>query len=206
VRREFLARDSRLVAPALLGKVLAFGPRRGRIVEVEAYAGGEDPGSHAYRGPTARNAIMFGPAGHLYVYFTYGMHWCANVVTGPPGVGQAVLLRAVAPLAGLEEMRAARPAARSDRDLCSGPSKLCQAFGIVGTHDGTDLTVPRADGPWLADDGTPPPADPGVSARIGLAVGKGDRSPWRWFVAGDPNVSPGRPGIPPRRRSERVRP
>jgi DNA-3-methyladenine glycosylase len=203
--RSFLARDSRVVAPELLGKVLVHGPRQGRIVEIEAYAGGEDPGSHAYRGPTARNATMFGPAGHLYVYFTYGMHWCANVVTGPPGVGQAVLLRAVAPLAGLEEMRAARPMARRDIDLCSGPSKLCQAFGIVGSHDGADLTHP-GEGPWMGDDGTPAPDKPGVSLRIGLASGKGDRSNWRWFVTGDPNVSPGRPGIRPRRRSERVRP
>ena len=203
--RRFLSRDSRVVAPELLNKVLVLGDRRGRIVEVEAYAGTEDPGSHAYRGLTARNATMFGPAGHLYVYFTYGMHWCANVVTGPPGVGQAVLLRALAPLAGLDEMRAARPAARRERDLCSGPARLCQAFGIERSFDGVDL-IGRSDGPWLADDGIPPPSPPGVSARIGLAVGKGDTSPWRWFVAGDPNVSPGRPGQPPRRRDDQVRP
>jgi len=203
--RRFLARDSRRVAPELLNKVLVLGNRRGRIVEVEAYAGAEDPGSHAYRGRTARNATMFGPAGHLYVYFTYGMHWCANVVTGPADIGQAVLLRAISPLAGLEEMRAARPGVSRDTELCSGPARLCQAFGIDRSFDGADLTR-QGEGPWLADDGTPPPAAPGVSARIGLATGRGHESPWRWFVPGDPNVSRGRPGLPPRRRTDQMRP
>ncbi len=125
-----------------------------RIVEVEAYCGADDAGSHAFRGRTQRNATMFGPAGHLYVYFTYGMHWCANVVAGEPGVAAAVLLRAAAPLEGLETMRERRPAARRDRDLCSGPAKLCQAFGITGAHDGVDLLHGEV---LLLDDGTPPP-------------------------------------------------
>jgi DNA-3-methyladenine glycosylase len=175
------------LAPQLLGKVLIVGRRRARIVEVEAYAGTEDPGSHAYRGQTKRNAVMFGPPGHLYVYFTYGMHWCANVVSSVEGVGQAVLLRGAAPIAGLDEMRAARPAARRDRDLCSGPARLCQALGIGPSDDGADLVRPAPGAPWIADDGTPPPLEPAVSTRIGLT--RGAEHPWRWYVAGDPNVS-----------------
>jgi DNA-3-methyladenine glycosylase len=185
--RGFYRRDSRELAPLLLGKVLVVGRRRARIVEVEAYVGAEDPGSHAYRGPTPRNRVMFGPPGYLYVYFTYGMHWCANVVSSVEGVGQAVLLRAGAPLAGLEEMRAARPAARRDRDLCSGPARLCQALGIGPANDGADLVRPAPGAPWIGDDGTAPPDDPMVSTRIGLS--KGVEHPWRWFVSGDPNVS-----------------
>ncbi|MHB1854463.1 MAG: DNA-3-methyladenine glycosylase, partial [Acidimicrobiales bacterium] len=140
--RSFYARDVLEVAPELLNKVLVCGNRAGRIVEVEAYRGGEDPASHAYKGPTARNASMFGPPGRLYVYFTYGMHWCANVVCMPEGTAQAILLRALSPLAGLEEMRAARPAARRDRDLCRGPARLCQALGIDRSYDGADLVRP----------------------------------------------------------------
>ena len=174
-----------MVAPELLGKVLRRDGLSARIVEVEAYAGSEDPGSHAFRGPTPRNATMFGPAGHLYVYFTYGMHWCANAVCGDDGEGVAVLLRAAAPLAGLEEMRFRRPAARRDRDLCAGPARLCQAFGITGDDDGIDLT--RAEhGLTIVDDGTPPPAAT-ASLRIGLT--KGADLPWRWAVAGDPHLS-----------------
>jgi DNA-3-methyladenine glycosylase len=187
--RSFYRRDSREVATDLLNKVVVRGNRIGRIVEVEAYCGAVDPGSHAYRGMTKRNATMFGPPGRLYVYFTYGMHWCANAVCGDDGEGVAVLLRALEPLHGLEEMRAARPRARRDRDLASGPAKLCQAFSIDGTHDGADL-VTADRGIAIVDDGTPPPLVPGVSTRIGLSAG--DDLPWRWFVPGDPNLS--RPG------------
>jgi DNA-3-methyladenine glycosylase len=185
--RRFYTVDSRALAPKLLNKVLVVGDRRVRIVEVEAYAGREDPGSHAYRGPTKRNATMFGPPGHLYVYFTYGMHWCANVVSGPPGSGHAVLLRAGVPLEGVEAMRTVRPAARRDRDLASGPARLCQALGITGHFDGVDLVDPASRGPWIGDDGTSPPDEPAVSTRIGLTKGAEHR--WRWYVAGDPNVS-----------------
>lgn len=172
------------MAPELLGKVLVAGDRAGRIVEVEAYAGADDPGSHAARGPTRRNATMFGPPGHLYVYFTYGMHWCANVVCGDEGVASAVLLRALAPLAGIDAMTAARPRARRRRDLTSGPAKLCQALGITGADDGVDLLV----GPVVVlDDDTPPPRPPGVSTRIGLSAGA--EHPWRWYVPGDPHLS-----------------
>ena len=182
--RSFYRRASLAVAPELLNKVLVNGPCRGRIVEVEAYAGSLDPASHAYRGLTARTATMFGSPGHLYVYFTYGMHYCANAVTGEDGDGQAVLLRALAPLAGLAQMRLRRAAARRERDLTSGPAKLCQALGIGPAHDGTDLVRGRV---RIVDDGTPPPDDPGISTRIGIT--RAADLPWRWFVPGDPNVS-----------------
>ncbi len=182
------------MAPELLGAVLVAGERAGRIVEVEAYMGEQDPGSHAYRGRTARTATMFGPAGHLYVYFTYGMHWCANVVCGDDGEASAVLLRALAPMAGVDQMRAARPAARRDRDLCNGPAKLCQALGIDRGFDGTDV-VRGSDGVWLLDDGRRLDVPPAVTTRIGLSAGAD--LPWRWHVPGDPNVSrpSGRGGI-----------
>jgi len=186
VPRSFYAGDALEVAPRLLNKVLVRGDRAGRIVEVEAYRGGDDPASHAYRGPTRRNATMFGPPGRLYVYFTYGMHWCANAVCMPEGSPQAVLLRALAPVAGIDAMRTARPGARSERDLASGPAKLCQAMGITGTDDGADL-VGGEDGLQLVDDGVPPPECPGVSGRVGIRLA-GDR-PWRWWVPDDPHVS-----------------
>jgi DNA-3-methyladenine glycosylase len=192
VPAAFYVRDPRDVAVDLLNKLLihhdpVLGPIGGRIVEAEAYLGaGIDPGSHAFRGPGKRNATMFGPPGRLYVYFTYGMHWCSNVVCNPSGGGGAVLMRALAPLEGLEVMWKRRPKARRERELCSGPARLCQALGLTGEYDGVDLSA----GPvLLLDDGTSPPTDPGNSVRIGLTPGKGDESPWRWFVPGDPNVS-----------------
>ena len=187
--RRFYRRDAREVAPELLNKVLVAGERAGRIVEVEAYCGSIDPGSHTFRGPNQRNATMFGPPGLLYVYFTYGMHWCANAVCGDEGVGVAVLLRALAPVDGIDAMRAARgPTTRRDRDLCSGPAKLTQALGITGSDDGADLVTGDRD-VTIVDDGTPPPDDPANGVRIGLAAGKGEHFPWRWWVPGDPNVS-----------------
>jgi DNA-3-methyladenine glycosylase len=186
VRRSLLSDAPTEVAPRLLGVVLVAGERAGRIVEVEAYGGVDDPGSHARNGLTKRNATMFGPAGHLYVYFTYGMHWCANVATDQEGIGGAVLIRALEPLAGLDGMRAARARARTDRDLCSGPAKLTQALAIDGSRDGTDLCDPASvvrlvDDGWRADD------EPTVSTRIGLSAGTD--LPWRWYLSGDPNVS-----------------
>jgi len=182
----FYRRDPRVVAPELLGKVLVCGGVSARIVEVEAYCGAEDPGSHAYRGMTRRNATMFGPAGRLYVYFTYGMHWCANAVCGDAGQGVAVLLRAAAPLTGLDEMRDRRPTAERDRDLLRGPARLCRAFGLDGTFDGTDLPAASM-GFTIVDDGTPPPGCPAVGTRIGLTAGAD--LPWRWCVPGDPHLS-----------------
>jgi len=185
--REFYRRDPRLVAPDLLNKVLVHGERSARIVEVEAYCGPIDPGSHAYRGKTNRNATMFGPPGGLYVYFTYGMHWCANAVCGEDGEGVAVLLRAAAPLTGVGKMRRSRgTAARRDRDLCSGPAKLCEAFGLDRAFDGSDL-VTADRGVCIEEDGTAPPSQPGNSVRIGLTAGA--EHPWRWFVDGDENLS-----------------
>ncbi len=189
--RDFFARDSRIVAVELLNKVLVrddpeAGRIAGRIVEVEAYLGADDPASHAYRGPTPRTEVMFGPAGHLYVYFSYGMHWCANAVTGDDGVGTAVLVRALAPLEGLATMLERRRAARRERDLCSGPARLTQALGIDGRHNGLDLCAATA-GIWIADDETPPPPQPSATPRIGIT--KAVEHPWRWYVTGDPNVS-----------------
>jgi len=184
--RAFYARPSTELAPLLLHKVLRVGDRSARIVEVEAYGGAQDPASHAYRGPTRRNATMFGPAGGLYVYFTYGMHWCANVVCGDEGEGVAVLLRAGAPLTGLDAMWAARPAARRERDLTNGPAKLCQALGIDGAQDGADLTMPGSE-VVLVDDGVAPPRRPVRGPRIGISVAV--ERPWRWYVPDDPHVS-----------------
>ena len=197
-----VARDPRLVAPDLLGLVLRHGDRAGRIVEVEAYCGTEDPAAHTYRGRTARNATMFGPAGLLYVYRSYGLHWCANVVCGREGEGVAVLLRALQPLDGLEAMRSDRSRGRrpgalplADRDLCRGPGRLTQALGIGGEHDGADLLAGDRDVRLLDDGWRPARVEQGV--RVGITVAA-DR-PWRWWVAGAREVSRGaarRPASP----------
>lgn len=189
--RWFYERDPLHVAPDLLGKVMVHGDRSVRIVEVEAYRGVLDPASHARMGPTARNQVMFGPAGHWYVYFTYGMHWCANVVCGREGEAAAVLIRAGAPLSGRAAMYDARKAARRDIDLCSGPAKLCQALGVDGQLNGADAMV----GPLgIVDDGVVPSGPIVTTGRIGVSHG-GDL-PWRWYVADDPNVSRTPPGVP----------
>jgi DNA-3-methyladenine glycosylase len=188
VPRAFYDADARDVAPRLLNKVLVAGPVAARIVEVEAYAGAEDPGSHSYRGPTARNATMFGRPGLLYVYFTYGMHFCANAVCGPGDTPTAVLLRGLTPLRGLEIMRARRPKARRDAELCAGPGRIGQAFGLTRDHDGADLV--RADrGVTIVDDGTPAPDEPGVTTRVGLREGAGDALLWRFTVPGAVGLS-----------------
>ncbi|HEX8133107.1 MAG TPA: DNA-3-methyladenine glycosylase [Actinomycetes bacterium] len=182
----------------LLGRLLVHrtpdGTSAVRLVEVEAYDGaGQDPASHAHRGRTPRNAVMFGPPGHLYVYFTYGMHWCANVVCAPEGVARAVLLRAGEPVLGAELMAARRPASRP-RDLARGPARLCQALGLAGWANGADLHA----GPVQLTAGWPVP-DHRVAwtGRVGVTAAA-DR-PWRALVAGDPHVSPGRPGPAGRR-------
>ncbi len=187
--RAFYAGHPCEVAPELLNKILVRDDgRAGRIVEVEAYAGADDPAAHSYRGKTARNATMFGAGGHLYVYFTYGMHWCANVVCGPEGEGWGVLLRAIEPLTGLDLMREVRPVAKRDRDLGSGPGKLGQAFGINRAHDGADL-VANDRGFRIVSDGICPPLHPTAGPRIGIrhAVDQ----PWRWHVPDHGHVSRG---------------
>ncbi len=151
----------------------------GRIVETEAYLR-DDAASHSFNGSTARNAVMFGPPGRLYVYLSYGIHVCANVVTGSDGDGQAVLLRAVAPVSGLDVMRSRRTG-RLDRDLTNGPGKLCAALGLTLSDNGAVLCddVVDASSPIrILDDGTPPPPDPIVGPRIGIT--KAIDTPWRF--------------------------
>lgn len=177
--RAELSGDPVLVAPRLLNKVVRHGSRSGRIIEVEAYRGSDDPASHAHRGRTDRNAAMFGPPGVLYVYFVYGMHWCANVVAHEPGEPGAVLIRALEPMTGMDEMAALRPLARRRADLVNGPAKLCQALGIDGTFDGMDLTD-GASPIELLDDGVAPPVAPLVDHRVGISVGR-DLA-WRFRV------------------------
>ncbi|MGH9291788.1 MAG: DNA-3-methyladenine glycosylase [Acidimicrobiales bacterium] len=196
--RSLLEGDPVEVAPRLLNKVLACGGAAGRIVEVEAYRGALDPASHAYRGPSRRNSSMFGPCGLLYVYLSYGMHHCCNVVCGPTGTAAAVLVRALRPIAGIDEMRRRRPGTRRDRDLCSGPGKLCQALGIGRTHDGSDLLDP-ASPVRLCDDGEPPPAVPGIGPRVGISpLVSTAGEPWRFTVEGDENLSSPRAATPSR--------
>ena len=163
----------------------------GRIVEVEAYRGAEDPASHAFSGPTRRNAIMFGPPGHLYVYFTYGMHWCANAVCGPEGTAHAVLLRALAPVAGLPAMRRPGRAGTADRQLDLRPGQAAaRPSGSPRAEDGADL-VTGDRGLTVVDDGAAPPPDPGVSARIGIS--QGGRAALALVRARRPQRVPGRP-------------
>jgi DNA-3-methyladenine glycosylase len=150
-----------------------------RLIEVEAYCGSDDPGSHGYRGMTARNTVMFGPPGHLYVYFTYGMHFCANVVTAPENGAGAVLLRAGTPVRGRALMQERR---QGRADLCGGPAKLCQALDLRRDDNGLDLCAARAP-VYVADDGTPPFPHT-VTTRIGLAAGKGEDLLYRFLCTG----------------------
>lgn len=193
--RSFFARPATIVAPQLLGRVLVRvrpdGTRlAARLVEVEAYEEG-DPASHSFTGrPTPRTEVMFGTPGGLYVYFTYGQHFCSNVVTGAAGVGSAVLLRAAEPLEGLEVMAANRGGA-TPRRLCSGPARLAQAFGIARAENGTDLVRDRA---LFLVEGVPSvPGAVARSTRVGVRVGADRR--WRWFERDSAFVSPGRPSV-----------
>jgi DNA-3-methyladenine glycosylase len=186
-KRSFYAQASHVVAPLLLGAVLRVGDLSGRIVEVEAYGGTDDAASHAFRGQTARNAVMFGPPGHLYVYFTYGMHFCANVVTGPIGDGQAVLIRAVEPIDGIARMRIRREKALRDRDLTNGPAKLCQAFGLGRNENGSDLLAPECGISIAAPSVLLDESTVAVGPRIGITK-EVDRQ-WRFWIADNEYVS-----------------
>ncbi|WP_231502612.1 DNA-3-methyladenine glycosylase [Blastococcus sp. URHD0036] len=183
-----------VVAPSLLGCWVVTDRPEGqvalRLTEVEAYSGaGEDPASHAHRGPTPRAAIMFGPPGRLYVYFSYGVHWCANVVVGPEGRGSAVLLRAGEVVAGESLARSHRPAARVSRDLARGPARLTQALAIGPDDRGADLLDPAS--PVRLHTG-PPPATVSAGPRVGISVATD--LPWRFWDPASDTVSAFRPG------------
>lgn len=191
--RAFYERSTRAMARALLGTFLVHegpdGRTVGRIVETEAYLGAKDPAAHTYGGETRRNRTMFGPPGHLYVYFIYGVHHCCNVVTRPAGVGEAVLLRALEPVEGIELMRARRNTQR-DTNLCSGPGKLVQAMGLGREHDGVDLVGARV---FLADRASLPQRfakrrlDVVTTTRVGIS--KAAELPLRFYERDSPHVS-----------------
>jgi DNA-3-methyladenine glycosylase len=190
VPRDRLSRPAVLLAPRLLGALVVSelgGARVAvRITEVEAYAGAADPASHAYRGPTRRNAVMFGPPGFLYTYFTYGMHWCANVVCGPEGEATAVLLRAGEVVDGVHAALVRRPAARTRAELARGPARLATCLGLAAAANGLDLCA--ADSPVRLEH-VPVRRPRGVSVgpRVGISVAA-DR-PWRFWLTGDATVS-----------------
>lgn len=178
--RGFFARSVHEVAPELVGATLLVDGVGGRIVELEAYDPG-DPASHGYRGPTVRNRVMFGPPGHAYVYRSYGVHWCLNLVCGPEGSAEAVLVRALEPLAGLERMRERR-GLDAERLLCAGPGRLCQALGVTGVHDGLPLDCPPFE---LRAAGKPVEVVSG--RRVGIT--RAAELPWRYGLAGSPFLS-----------------
>ncbi len=193
---EFFGRDVLDVAPDLLGRRVVSRSAAGDVVveitEVEAYAGPGDPGSHARRGPTPRSAVMFGPPAHLYVYFSYGMHWCVNLVCGPAGTASAVLLRAGRVVEGHHLARQRRPAARVDRDLARGPARLAAALGIDKALDGAPLVGSVE---VQADRAAPGVVRTGPRVGVSGAGGDGARYPWRFWLDGDPTVSAYRPGV-----------
>jgi DNA-3-methyladenine glycosylase len=200
--RRFYDRPVLEVAQDLLGSLVAHSvgeqpPVVLRITEVEAYAGGHDPASHAFRGPTPRNSVMFGPPGHAYVYFTYGMHFCVNLVVGPPGQASAVLLRAGEVVDGIEAARSRRPGA-ADRDLARGPARLTKALGIDREHNGLDVT--RAGSALAVGPGVPVAPD---AIRWGPRVGVSAAAelPWRAWIHDEPTVSSYRAHVPRRRSS-----
>ena len=194
MRAEDLLGPVDVVAPSLLGCWVVTDRPEGRVAlrltEVEAYSGeGQDPASHAHRGPTPRAAIMFGPPGRLYVYFSYGVHWCANVVVGPVGRASAVLLRAGEVVVGEELARSRRPAARVARDLARGPARLTQALAIGPADRGLDLLDPRSDVRLHRGE---PPTTVSAGPRVGISLAT--ELPWRFWDAAAPSVSVFRPG------------
>jgi DNA-3-methyladenine glycosylase len=207
ISREFFARSSVQVAPDLLGCVLEHQTAAGlvavELTEVEAYAGEADPASHAYHGKTRRNAVMYGPPGHAYVYFTYGMHFCVNLVCLPEGSASAVLLRAGTVIEGEDLARARRAksaAVVSSRDLARGPARLCQALGIDRSLDGADACV--AGSPlrvrWPAARTTDRSAQIRSGPRVGIA--QAAEVPWRFWLDGEPSVSAYRAHVPRQRK------
>ena len=178
--RGFFARSVHEVAPELVGSTLLVDGVGGRVVEVEAYDAG-DPASHGFRGETARNRAMFGPPGHAYVYRSYGIHWCLNLVCGREGVPEAVLVRALEPTHGLERMRERR-GLDDERLLCAGPGRLCQALGVTAAHDGLPL-----DAPPFELEAAPEPAAVVRGPRVGLT--KAVDEPWRYALAGSRYLS-----------------
>ncbi|MFF9426445.1 DNA-3-methyladenine glycosylase [Streptomyces sp. NPDC014746] len=207
--RAFFDRPVLEVAPDLLGRTLVRTTDEGRmelrLTEVEAYAGAIDPGSHAFRGRTARNAVMFGPPGHAYVYFTYGMWHCLNLVCGPEGHASGVLLRAGEIFEGAGQARPRRRSARSDHELAKGPARLATALDIALSLNGTDACAGQ-EGALALLTGTPPAADRVSSGpRTGVG-GDGAPHPWRFWITGDPTVSPYRPHTPRKRGLDSGRP
>src|SRR5437868_9750137 len=193
--RPFYDRPVLEVARDLLGAVVVHNDVAVRLAEVEAYAGGHDPASHAFRGRTRRTAVMFGAGGHAYVYFTYGMHFCMNLVTGPDGQASAVLLRAGEVVAG-HDTAMARRAGAAERDLARGPARLTMALGIAREQDGVDVTSARSS--LQVRRGTPV-ADAVVrwGPRVGVSTAR--ELPWRAWIDGDPTVSSYRPHVPKKR-------
>jgi DNA-3-methyladenine glycosylase len=180
VEPEFFARDVNMVARELVGWTLLVDGVGGRIVEVEAYDH-DDPAAHGFRGRTPRNASMFGPAGYAYVYRSYGIHWCLNLVCAEPGVPAAVLLRALEPTHGLDRMRVRR-GVEADRLLCSGPGRLCQALGVTRVHDG--LALDRQ--PFAFH---PPAERVEVAAAPRIGISRAEHLPWRYALRGSPFLS-----------------
>jgi DNA-3-methyladenine glycosylase len=187
--RRVLRGSATAIAPHLLGAIIVSGVGPGlvavRVTEVEGYEGGLDPASHAYRGRTPRNEVMFGPAGFLYAYFVYGMHWCLNVVCGPEGTSSALLLRAGQVVEGADLARRRRPAARSDVELARGPARLASALGATGADNGVDLLDPAAPIRLMLPDHPPTPVARGP--RVGVSAAADHL--WRFWLAEDPTVS-----------------
>jgi DNA-3-methyladenine glycosylase len=208
--REFFARPAEEVAPELLGYVLEHQTPEGLVAvaltEVEAYAGARDPASHAYRGRTERNGVMFGPPGHAYVYFTYGMHFCVNLVCMPSGVASAVLLRAGRVIAGTGLARTRRVPGSQERDLARGPARLCQALGIDRSLNGADVCDPASPLRLRTGSGALAPERSVIHTGPRVGVREGAEVPWRFWLDGDPTVSAYRAHVPRgRRATEMVR-
>lgn len=201
MERSFFDRSATVVAPELLGCVLSHETGEGlvavELTEVEAYMGEADPPSHAYRGKTARNAVMFGPPGYAYVYFTYGMHFCVNLVCMPSGTASAVLLRAGRVVAGEELAAKRRNAVSAGPKLASGPARLCQALGIGREQNGADVCAGegmlRITSGHLRYDGV-------VKTGPRVGVSSGAEVPWRYWIAGEPSVSAYRAHMPRNRK------